>query len=452
LNPSTPAVAVVGAGYVGLITAAGLASKGLRVWCVDQDPVRVKQLKAGEVPFSEPGLPELLAAARITLHPVESLREAFVAAPDIRMVFVAVGTPTLKDKRTGEEVVSGAPDLDDVMGVAGEVAAYPGVAVVMKSTVPPGTGAEIVAAHPGLPYVSCPEFLQEGVAVRGFSFPDRVVIGGQTGCASAQLVEDLHRKLYPDTSVVRCDVKSAELVKYLSNMYLALRISFTSQVANLCEAVGADVLQVLTGVGADHRIGRDFLDAGIGFGGSCFEKDAKGLIHVGREVGVRMTLAEELLAINDDQIERAYAKLAPALPREQAVVAVLGLTFKPETSDLRKSRGLALVARLRLAGVAVRAWDPNALARQTVVDEGLLSSDELAIDALDAVTGADAVVLTTEWKEARNVDWDAAAVRMRGTLVLDGRNVLEPAAVAGVGLRYLGTGRDGVIAGALQVG
>jgi UDPglucose 6-dehydrogenase len=434
---------VVGAGYVGLVTGAGLAEQGHEVWCVDVDRDKIDRLERGDVPISESGLAERIFSNRDRMHYALD-QSAAAAASSARIVISAVGTPPRAD---------GSADLKQVRCLVDDLPADRDVVLVMKSTVPPGTGTRVRdwLRHAGkkAAYVSCPEFLQEGVALDGFDHPDRVVIGCSVEDAWAgDLVRDLHSFVDDDDRILCTDVTSAETIKYCANLHLSLRISYANQVANLCEAVGADASEVLEGVGRDQRIGDQFLRPGVGFGGSCFEKDARGLAAVGDEVGVPMTLAREVVAINRAQPLRVVSKLVSHLgPLEGRRVAILGLTFKPGTDDIRSSPAFRIIERLRDERAIVRAWDPDERARAKArrhTDEGKsewLFEHELAGSLSDALHGADAAVVTTDWPQIVGIDWTAQPGLPAGALVVDGRNCLEPTHVRAGGFRYEGMGR-----------
>ena len=421
-------LAVIGVGYVGLVTAAGFAELGRDVWCVDIDAARIERLHAGEVPIHEPGLGEVLAAQRKRLHFTTDLAEVLQHA---RLLFVAVGTPP---------TYSGDADLSAVHAVVDALPADGRHALVMKSTVPSGTGAAVkrtLAARggPDFPYVSCPEFLREGSALADFRHPDRVVIGddgGEAGDAVAALYEPLGAPL------VRTDVTSAEMIKLASNAFLATKISFINEIANVCEETGADVNEVARGMGLDPRVGASFLQAGIGFGGSCFPKDVNALKQLAGNSGYHFQLLGAVIEVNELQKRRVVGKLQKHLGSLAGrTVTLLGLAFKPNTDDMREASSLVLAARLQAEGAHVRAYDPVAEAGSAELMPGV----ELAPGPLEAVAGADAVVLVTEWDEFAALDWGAVAQGMNGRLLIDGRNALDPETVRAAGLDYEGIGR-----------
>jgi UDPglucose 6-dehydrogenase len=421
-------IGVIGTGYVGLVSAAGFAELGSDVWCVDIDQAKIERLRRGEVPIYEPGLVELLARNAARLHFSTDLADALEHA---RLLFVAVGTPP---------TYSGDADLTAVHAVVGAIPASNDHALVMKSTVPCGTGASLQRVFgengkQGLGYVSCPEFLKEGSAVEDFMHPDRVVVGDDGGWAG-DAVAELYAPL--NAPLVRTDIASAEMVKLASNAFLATKISFINEIANVCEETGADVVEVARGMGLDDRIGAKFLQAGIGFGGSCFPKDVDALKQLAGNSGYHFQLLTAVIEVNDLQKRRVIGKLQRHLGGLAGKrIALLGLAFKPNTDDMREASSLVLSARLQADGATVSAYDPVAeeQARKLVAGIAFASSP------LDALTGADAAVLVTEWQELVELDWSEVAAAMHGNLLIDGRNALDPAAVRAAGLIYEGIGR-----------
>src|SRR5271154_892781 len=431
--PVRDPIGVIGTGSVGLVTAAGFAELGSDVWCVDIDAAKVESLKRGESPIYEPGLEELLERNAARLHFSTDLAQALEHA---RLQFVAVGTPP---------TYSGDADLSAVHAVvdaipASEPSARERHALVMKSTVPCGTGASLqrVLGERGrgaLGYVSCPEFLKEGSAVKDFMHPDRVVVG-DNGDWAGDAVIDLYAPL--EAPLVRTDVASAEMVKLASNAFLATKISFINEIANVCEETGADVVEVARGMGLDDRIGSKFLQAGIGFGGSCFPKDVDALKQLAGNSGYHFQLLTAVIEVNELQKRRVIGKLHKHLGGLVGKrVALLGLAFKPNTDDMREASSLVLSARLNADGAKVSAYDPVAeeQARE------LVSGIEFAGSPLEAVRGADAAVLVTEWRELVELDWKLVAEAMSGRLLIDGRNALDPETVRAGGLLYEGIGR-----------
>jgi UDPglucose 6-dehydrogenase len=421
-------IGVIGTGYVGLVTAAGFAALGSEVWCVDIDVAKVERLKRGEVPIYEPGLEELVRKHSSRLHFSTNLNEALEHS---RLLFVAVGTPP---------TYSGDADLSAVHAVVDAIPASDAHALVMKSTVPCGTGAAIQRilgerGKDGLRYVSCPEFLKEGSAVNDFLHPDRVVVGDEGSWAGDAVVE-LYAPL--GSQLVRTDIASAEMVKLASNAFLATKISFINEIANVCEETHADVVEVARGMGLDERIGAKFLQAGIGFGGSCFPKDVDALKQLAGNSGYHFQLLTAVIEVNELQKRRVISKLQKHLGGLVGKrVTLLGLAFKPNTDDMREASSLVLSARLNADGAIVSAYDPVAEAQA----RSLISGLRFAESAMDALSDADAVVLVTEWPEFLELDWREVATSMNGNLVIDGRNALDPQAVRAAGLVYEGIGR-----------
>jgi UDPglucose 6-dehydrogenase len=420
-------IGVIGTGYVGLVTAAGFAELGSEVWCVDIDAAKIERLRAGEVPIYEPGLEELLRRNSERLHFSTDLGPALEHA---RLLFVAVGTPPTH---------SGDADLSAVHQVVDSIPAGDGHALVMKSTVPCGTGASIKRTFredgTAFSYVSCPEFLKEGSAVKDFLNPDRIVIGDD-GDWAGEAVAGLYEPF--DAPLVRTDIASAEMIKLAANAFLATKISFINEIANVCEALGADVVEVAQGMGLDERIGPKFLQAGIGYGGSCFTKDVSALKLLAGNSGYHFQLLNAVIEVNELQKRRVVSKLQRHLGELAGRrVTLLGLAFKPNTDDMRGASSLVLAARLQAEGVHVRAFDPIAESEA----RELMPQLDYAPGALDAVADADAVVLVTEWPEFIELDWSKVARAMRGAVVIDGRNALDGDAIQAAGLVYEGIGR-----------
>jgi UDPglucose 6-dehydrogenase len=421
-------IAVIGTGYVGLVTAAGFAELGSEVWCVDIDADKIARLERGEIPIYEPGLAESVARNRERLHFGTDLAEALEHA---RLLFVAVGTPP---------TYSGDADLSAVYAVVGAMPASDHHALVMKSTVPVGTGASIKRAFEehgksGFAYVSCPEFLKEGSALKDFLNPDRVVVGDEGDWAGDAVVE-LYKPL--DAPLVRTDIASAEMIKLAANAFLATKISFINEIANVCEETGADVLEVARGMGLDQRIGTHFLKPGIGFGGSCFPKDVSALKQLAGNSGYHFQLLTAVIEVNELQKRRVIGKLQKHLGSLVGkTVALLGLAFKADTDDMREASSLVLAARLQADGARVRAYDPIAEEEARKLMVGV----DFADSALGALAGADACVIVTEWPEFAELDWAAAADAMNGRVVIDGRNFVDTKAVLASGFAYEGIGR-----------
>ncbi len=423
-------IAVFGAGYVGLVTGACLAELGHHVVVRDVLSGRIADLQAGRVPIYEPGLDELLRRNRERLRFTTEVAEAIEGC---EFVYVAVGTPP---------TYSGDADLSAVWTVVDELPQVERrIVVVMKSTVPVGTGEKVRhrldargLGHVG--YVSNPEFTAEGTAVRDFLQPDRIVIGAFRD-EDGDAVEQLHRGI--EAPVVRCDVASAEMVKLAANAALMTRISFINEIANVCEATGADVVKVAEGVGLDRRIGPSFLRAGIGYGGSCFPKDSLALKQLAANSGYHFQLLNAVIEVNELQKRRVLAKLQRHLGSLRGkTVALLGLAFKPNTDDMREAPSLVLAGRLLSEGAHVRAWDPVASA------DGLRGVAQTATIE-QALAGADAAVVVTEWPQLAQVDWAAAAQAMRTPVLVDGRNMLDPEGMRAAGFTYeaIGRGLDG---------
>jgi UDPglucose 6-dehydrogenase len=421
-------VAVIGTGYVGLVTAAGFAELGNEVWCVDVDAAKIDGLNRGEIPIWEPGLAESVARNRRRLHFSTDLGPALEHA---RLLFVAVGTPP---------TYSGDADLSAVHAVVDAMPASDRHALVMKSTVPVGTGAAIrrvfvERGKSGFAYVSCPEFLKEGSALADFLEPDRVVVGDDGGWAG-DAVAELYAPL--GAPLVRTDVASAEMVKLAANAFLATKISFINEIANVCEETGADVVEVAKGMGLDRRIGSHFLKPGIGFGGSCFPKDVSALKQLAGNSGYHFQLLTSVIEVNELQKRRVVGKLHKHLGSLVGRrIALLGLAFKANTDDMREASSLVLSARLQADGALVSAYDPVAEAQARTLMPGV----EFADSALGVAEGADACILVTEWPEFAELDWVAVKDRMAGDLLVDGRNFADRDAAIAAGLTYEGIGR-----------
>ncbi|HZL54667.1 MAG TPA: UDP-glucose/GDP-mannose dehydrogenase family protein [Solirubrobacteraceae bacterium] len=428
MNGPREPIGVIGTGYVGLVTAAGFAELGNEVYCVDIDEAKIEVLRSGEVPIYELGLRETIERNRERMHFSTSLADAVANA---RLLFVCVGTPP---------TYAGDADLSAVNAVVEAMPADGEHALVMKSTVPCGTGRSIqrVFAEQGkgrLAYVSCPEFLKEGSALQDFLEPDRVVVGADEEGWAPDAVCELYSPL--QAPLVRTDVASAEMIKLAANAFLATKISFINEIANVCEETGANVLEVARGVGLDQRIGPKFLSAGIGYGGSCFTKDVSALKLLAANSGYHFQLLGSVIEVNELQKRRVVAKLARHLGELAGKrIGLLGLAFKPNTDDMRGASSLVLAARLAAEGATVRAYDPIAS------EEALKVMPELDCvpRVQDVLRDADAVVLVTEWPELVALDWAVAAELMAGKVVIDGRNALDSAAVRSAGLLYEGIG------------
>jgi UDPglucose 6-dehydrogenase len=421
-------IAVFGAGYVGLVTGACFAELGHRVTVRDVIPDRIEALRGGAVPIYEPGLDELLARNRERLSFTLDVAEAMEGA---EFVYVAVGTPP---------TYSGDADLSAVWTVIDELPAVDHrVVVAMKSTVPVGTGEKVrhrlaLRGLGNVGYASNPEFTAEGTAVRDFLQPDRIVVGSFDD-ADGDQVEALHRGI--EAPVVRSDVASAEMIKLAANAALMTRISFINEIANVCEATGADVVKVAEGIGHDRRIGKSFLRAGVGFGGSCFPKDSLALKQLAANSGYHFQVLNAVIEVNELQKRRVVGKLTERLGSLRGKrVALLGLAFKPNTDDTREAPAFVLAGRLVAEGADVVAWDPVAH------PDGLYGVEQVA-SVEEAARGADAVVLVTEWPQLADVDWASVARTMsQGPVFVDGRNMLDPAAMRAAGFTYEAIGRS----------
>jgi UDPglucose 6-dehydrogenase len=417
---------MIGSGYVGLVSGACFAEVGNDVLCYDVDARKVAILERGEVPIHEPGLPELVAQNAERLHFTTDMAEVL---EHTRLLFVCVDTPP---------TYSGDADLSRVEAVLDELGESSEHAFVMKSTVPVGTGRSIQRRRPGTGYVSNPEFLKEGNAVADFMRPDRVVVGADEGSEEyARRVLALYAPL--DAPIVSTDVASAEMIKLASNAFLATKISFINEIANVSEELGADVQEVAYGMGLDNRIGPKFLQAGIGYGGSCFPKDVQALKQLAGNTGYHFQLLTSVIEVNELQKRRTIGKLQKhlgSLVGKQ--VALLGVAFKPDTDDIREATSLVLAGRLQGEGANVRVYDP--VAGQSA--NSMLGGARMCNSALEAVDGADAAVLVTEWSEFGELDWTGEVkARMRVPLIVDGRNFLDRDRLVEAGFTYEGIGR-----------
>ncbi len=432
-------LAIIGSGYVGLVTGACFADVGHNVICVDNDAQKIKQLQAGEVPIYEPGLEEIIHR-NVSAHRLRFTGSIEEGVENSQTVFIAVPTPQQPD---------GDVDLSFLEKVAREIA---GVltdyrVIVDKSTVPVKTGEKVAESikrynRHGADFdvVSNPEFLREGCAVADLMKPDRIVIGAQSERAI-----DLMKKIYEPfmAPILVTDINSAELIKHCANSFLALKISYINAVSAICEASGADVEKVADGIGMDHRIGRDFLNAGIGYGGSCFPKDIAAFITISERLAVPFNLLKEVQRINNSQKERFLKAIRETLwvLREKRI-AVWGLTFKPDTDDLRSSVAIELVTDLLREGAHVIAYDPKGMHKARTIKA--IADAEFASSALEAVNDAEALVIATEWNEFANVDLAIVKEEMRTPIVFDGRNLLDPETMGRLGFQYYSIGRASV--------
>jgi len=430
-------ISVIGTGYVGLVTGACFAEFGLNVLCMDRDENRIAMLEKGKVPFFEPGLAELVEK-NIQAGRLRFTTDLHKAVDESLAIFIAVGTPSRSD---------GSADLSFVDEVARSVGArMTGYKVVItKSTVPVGTAVRVkklIEENQTKPcnfgVVSNPEFLREGSAIEDFMRPNRVVIGADSQ-ESVAIMKDLYRPLYLlDAPVVITDIPTAEVIKYASNVFLATKISFINEMANLCELVGADVQMVSKGMGLDKRIGSKFLHAGPGYGGSCFGKDTAALINIGTEAGYEMKVAKATKQVNEDQCARMVKKIQTTLgDLKGKTVGLLGLAFKPNTDDIRDSPALAIAEKLIKSGATVRTYDPEALEESMKVLPDMVPCQ----DAYQTVEGVDAVVLVTEWNQFRNLDFEQIRAKVKFPIFIDLRNVYEPQRMAEQGFYYVSVGR-----------
>jgi len=431
-------VAMIGTGYVGLVSGACFADFGHEVTCVDKDTGKIAALTRGEVPIFEPGLNDLVAANTRAgrLQFTNDLAGAVKAAD---AVFIAVGTPS----RRGD----GHADLSFVYDAAREIAGALGgfTVVITKSTVPVGTGDEVERiireARPKAEFavVSNPEFLREGAAIRDFKLPDRVVVGSEDARAR-EVMTELYRPLYLNRSpIMFTDRRTAELIKYAANAFLATKITFINEIADLAEKVGADVQEIARGIGLDNRIGAKFLHAGPGFGGSCFPKDAVALLKTGQDHDTPLRIVEAVLAVNDARKRAMARKVAAALGGELRgkTVAVLGLTFKPNTDDMREAPSIPLITALQDMGAKVRAYDPNGMEQA----KSVLANVAFCKDAYACAQGASALVIVTEWEQFRALDFARLKKVMERPVLVDLRNVYRPEEVARHGFVYESVGR-----------
>lgn len=428
-------ITIIGSGHVGLVTGACLADLGHQVVCVDNDEEKIRKLKQGIMPFYEPGLESLVGTnfneGRLSF--TDSIKEGVQHG---LVIFIAVGTPP---RDTGEA------DLRAVEKVSGEIAesmtSYR--VIVEKSTVPVRTGNMVASTisrkiPPGIEFdvASVPEFLREGSAIHDFFYPDRVVIG-VTGDKAAGLLVNIFEPL--NAPLLLTDIESAELIKHCANAFLAMKISFINAVSHICELSGADVGKVSKGIGLDHRIGREFLSPGIGYGGSCFPKDVKAFIAIADKLGYDFGLLKEVEAINELACNKAIIKLKKALNNDLdgKIIAVLGLAFKPGTDDVRSAPALSIIEMLKKENAIVRAYDPQAV--ETAKKENV--QVEYSKDEYEAATGADAIILATEWDRFRSLDLHRIKSIMNKPVIIDGRNLFEPFRMKALGFEYYGIGR-----------
>jgi len=433
-------ISIIGSGYVGLVTGACFADVGHNVICVDNDEAKIKTLRAGRIPIYEPGLEEIVYrnVSAHRLHFSSSIREGVDKS---QIIFIAVPTPPQPN---------GDVDLSFIEKVSREIANVltDYRVIVDKSTVPVKTGERVAETikrynQHGAKFdvVSNPEFLREGCAIRDLMHPDRIVIGAQS-----QHAVDLMKKVYEPfmAPVLVTGINSAELIKHAANSFLALKISYINAISAICDASGADVEKVADGIGMDRRIGRQFLNAGIGYGGSCFPKDVAAFIHISEQLGVPFTLLKEVQRINDGQKERFLKLIRDTLwVLREKKIAVWGLTFKPDTDDVRSSVAIELVDGMLREGAHVSVYDPKGMEKARELKA--VADAKFAASALEAADGAEALVIATEWSEFANIDFAAVKKRMTTPIVFDGRNLLNPETMGELGFHYHSIGRASVI-------
>jgi len=428
-------ICVIGTGYVGLVTGTCFADLGNQVTCLDLDPQRIDNLNNGLMPIYEPGL-EQLVKQNVQARRLQFTTDYKQALESVEYAFIAVGTPSGAD---------GEADLQYVKSAAESIADlvdWP-ILVINKSTVPVGTGdwvTDVIRRRRGdrtlqFSVVSNPEFLREGSAINDFMNPDRVVLGSEDRAAANQ-VAAIYQPLR--CTVIITDVRTAEMIKYASNAFLATRISFINEIGNICEELGADVREVALGMGYDKRIGHAFLDAGLGWGGSCFPKDVKALEHMAVLNGTQPQLLQAVMEINRNQRRRAVMKLRKALGTlNEKTIGVLGLSFKPNTDDIRDAAALEIIHLLKNEGAHIRAYDPQAMENAVKV----LKNVKLCKDPYQVADGADALLLATEWNEFKQIDFGRVKKLLRQPVILDGRNLWDPEYLKEMGFTYIGIGR-----------
>ncbi len=431
-------IVMIGTGYVGLVSGACFASFGHTVICVDKDKSKIDRLKAGEIPIFEPGLAALVAD-NVAEGRLSFTTELAVPAAEAEAIFLAVGTPA--------RYSDGHADLTYIFAAARELAGHVTgfTVVVTKSTVPVGTGDEveriIAKARPDadVAVVSNPEFLREGSAIRDFKLPDRIVIGTEDARAQA-VMQQVYRPLYLNQApLMMTDRRTAELIKYAANAFLATKITFINEMADLCEKVGADVQEVARGIGMDNRIGAKFLHAGPGYGGSCFPKDTQALIKTGQDAGTSLRLVEAVASVNEQRrrgMARKVIEAAGGSVRDKTI-AVLGLTFKPNTDDMREAPALYIIQALQDAGATIRAYDPEGMEHAAK----LLPGVSFAANSYACIEGADALVIVTEWEAFRALDLRRVKSLLKSPVVVDLRNIYRPEEMAALGFTYSSVGR-----------
>ncbi|MBW2039917.1 MAG: UDP-glucose/GDP-mannose dehydrogenase family protein [Deltaproteobacteria bacterium] len=430
-------ICMIGSGYVGLVTGACLAEFGMEVVCVDKDRGKIEILQRGQIPFYEPGL-EGLVEKNMEEGRLSFTTDIQKGVRACKVIFIAVGTPTNSD---------GSPDLSQVEAAAREVARYMEEykIIVLKSTAPVGTGRRIkgvIREELGgvIPFdlVSNPEFLREGAAVEDFMRPDRVVIGVE-GEGAIEVMKEIYSALYLiETPFVITNIETAEMIKYASNAFLATKISFINEIANLCERVGADVHDVARAMGLDGRIGRKFLHPGPGFGGSCFPKDTKALVHFGREHNCEMEIVKSTIKVNERQKERMTEKIEEVVgDLRDKTIGILGLAFKPNTDDMREAPSITIIKGLQAKGVRIKAYDPEAMGEAQKIFKDVVYCK----GPYEVAEGSHALVLITEWNRFRRLDLERIKGLLQEPLFIDLRNVYEPQYMRELGFRYCGVGR-----------
>ncbi len=431
-------ICVVGAGYAGLVTAACFAEFGLKVTCVDKEEQKIQKLKEGRVPFFEPGLEEMVRR-NMGQGRLSFTNDLGQGVQNALVILICVGTPSRED---------GGVDLSAVDEVATQIGEFLNgyKLVVTKSTVPVGTTRRverIIREHSREPFhfemASNPEFLREGSAIEDFMRPNRVVIGAESDQARA-ILRDLYSPLYLiETSFVMTDIHTSEVIKYASNAFLATKISFINEMANLCEKVGADVHQVAKAMGLDQRIGSKFLHPGPGFGGSCFPKDTRAFAQTGRELGVPLELVETVIRVNQRQRERMVQKVEETVQGVKGkIMAVLGLTYKPNTDDIREAPAISIIQDLMERGARIRAYDPAGMENASHLLKGGIA---FCADPYDAASGSHALLILTEWNQFRNLDFDRLKGLLLEPILLDFKNIYDPTRIRDKGFMYVGVGR-----------
>ena len=435
-------IAMIGTGYVGLVSGACFSEFGYDVTCVDKDAKKIDGLQNGKMPIYEPGL-DVLVANNVKAGRLRFTPDLGAAVAEADAVFIAVGTPTAR--RSG-----GHADLSYVFAAAEEIArSLSGYTVIVtKSTVPVGTGRKVhkiiseTAPAADFDVASNPEFLREGAAINDFMRPDRVVVGAESDRSRA-LMRELYRPLFlNETPILMTSLETSELTKYAANAFLATKITFINEIADLCEAAGADVQEVARGIGLDGRIGKKFLHAGPGYGGSCFPKDTLALVHQGKEYGARQTIVETVVAVNEGRKQRMARRVIDACGGSVTgkTIGVLGLTFKPNTDDMRDAPSLVIVPELQKAGATVRAFDPAGMKEARALLTDVIFCDS----AYQTMEKADALVIVTEWNEFRSLDLGRVKSLMRDAVLVDLRNIYRPDEIVAAGFSYTSIGRKSV--------